>query len=486
MTGSTSSAALSLERTTHGVLWNSVSVYAPKILVFATTVVLARLLDQKDFGLFSHALIALSIIRIVQSWGLQQALVYFEWRRDRASTALGLSVLFGVLTFGLTWLISPAIGTYFKSPESIPLVRTLAITLIISAFETAHFAYIQKELNFRRKVLPELSRSFVKGILSVGLALSGWKAWSLIGGHVAGGLAAVVLVWVLVPWRPEPTFKLKEVGALLRYGGKLTANNVLSIFMTNVDSLFVGRLLGVQALGLYTLAFRLPELAVKELGITISQAVFPTLVRWREEGQDLHEGFLKTVRLISVVTLPVGAGLALLAKPVVLIAFGEKWVDAWQVTQAIAIFAMLRSIVVSFGDLYLAQGRHIFLVYQRMGLFVITLPVLWIAAGSGLVTVAWAQVALAALGLGIHLLMARRLLAISAWSFLSQLIPAARGLLTMTIVVAISKQLVGDPLVQLLVGVVTGAAAYMGTLYLLDRSLVMEASQLLGGLLRRK
>ena len=480
-------SSFSLQNTTTGIFWNTISVYVPKVIVFLSTATLARLLDQEAFGLYSHALVAISLIKIVQSWGLQQALIYFEWQEQRASAGFWLAILLGLLSYGFTWIAAPGFALYFKSTESIPRVRALGLTLIFSAFETLPFAYLQKELLFKLKVVPETGRSLMKGLLSILLAYLGWRAWGLIGGHIAGSAAAVVLIWISVPWRPRARFDPQQARALLRYGGKLMANNLLAIFTANLDYLIVGRIMGVQALGIYTLAFRLPELLVKELSNVISQAIFPTLVKWNAAGQDARRGFLTSVRLINVLTLPLGAGLALLAKPFILVAFGDKWVQAWQVTQAIAVFSMLRALARSFGDLYLSQNKHSYLVYLRFGVLVVSVPALWFATGGGsLVQIAWTQVGLAGLNLAANMVMASRIFSVRISEYLKQLLPAGRAVLAMSLAVLASQTLFSSSLAQLTIGLAAGGLAYLGTLYVLDRTIFLDAQRLLITALRRK
>jgi PST family polysaccharide transporter len=264
-------------------------------------------------------------------------------------------------------------------------------------------------------------------------------------------------------------------------------NSSLSIFLLNLDYLLIGRFMGAAALGVYTIAFRIPELLIKQFSGVINKVIFPVYAKMQEDGQSLRRGFLVTLQYANMLTIPLGVGLALVAEPFVLVVFTEKWAEAIPVTRAIALFAMLRASVFNVGEIYNAQGRPGLLARIRLWQTAVTVPVLWWAAASGQISiVAWAQVGLAFLLMCGHFIIASRVLHTSFAAILEALRPALTSAILMVPAVIGLLQLSDVPLVQLITAVTGGGLVYAATLWWLHQSVIQEARLSLVGALSRK
>src|SRR4030095_15977041 len=117
---------------------------------------------------------------------------------------------------------------------------------------STHEALLQKELNFKRKLIPELSQAFLRGAFSIYLAWAGWGVWSLIWGQLIGAAAFTIVAWTVLSWRPSFTFDKKIAKKLIGYGYHVVMINFLGTIGSQSDYLFVGKLVGEVALGFYT------------------------------------------------------------------------------------------------------------------------------------------------------------------------------------------------------------------------------------------
>ena len=162
-------------------------------------------------------------------------------------------------------------------------------------------------------------------------------------------------MWVLVPWRPHLRLERRQLTPLLGFGGALTGVDVFAAIQSNVDYVFVGRVLGTAALGVYTLAFRLPDLIINNLTIVASTVLFPAFAL--VERQALRYAYLTTIRYTVMLALPLAVGLAILAEPFILAAFGEKWHGAIVPMQVLVIYAVFPALTTPPGVIYKAIGR---------------------------------------------------------------------------------------------------------------------------------
>jgi PST family polysaccharide transporter len=477
--------------TMQGTLWEYGSQYTGKFLVFISTVILARILLQADFGLAGYALVVIGFLEILEGLGIGSAIIYHYEDNERLDTAFWIGLGMGVILFLVTWfLVAPLAGLFFRDPQVVPITRTLGLTFPISAFHLVHRALLTKKLAFGRKFVPEMARSITKGVISIILALLDFGAWSLIIGQLAGTLAETLVYWLMVPWRPQLRFQSKLVSSLLGYGTKVIAIEGLGILMLNADYLLIGRYMTAAALGTYTLAFRVPELLVKQFCNIVGNVTFPIYSQLRDDPQALQRGFLKTMRYMTLLTIPMGLGLALVSRPFVLIFFTEKWTDAIPVMSAISLYTLLRSLVFNAGSVYKATGQPGLLSRLSLIQTVVTIPLLWwaVVTYNTILAVAWAQVALAAVFGAIKLILAGRLVNVPVSDLLKTLYPGLSAGVLMTVAVLLVGFLLPgmSPVVELVVKIVVGVSVYGLSVWFIQRDDLVQAGAMLRTAFRPK
>jgi O-antigen/teichoic acid export membrane protein len=254
--------------------------------------------------------------------------------------------------------------------------------------------------------------------------------------------------------------------------------------------LIIGRYLGAEALGEYTLAFRIPELVILQFCSIIAQVVFPVFSKMNDDMPSLVRGFLKTTRYASLITVPTGLGIALLSEPFIVAFFSDKWLEAVPVMQAIAIYSMLLSLGFNVGDVYKAIGKPSVLIYISIVKSLILVPgLLWAVTVVGsTVSVGYVQIVVAALGTLLNLYVAHRMLNVSMMELLKPYIPSLTAGAAMAFAVAVGISLFSgaNPWVQLITLPIVGGIVYVGFLFVTQRALVLEAVELLRGSLGKK
>ena len=452
-----------VKKTIQGVLWAYASKYSGKVLTFISTIILARLLIQEDFGVAGYALIVIGFLE-VPGLGVGSALIYYEKDPKRTYTAFWLAVAIGFSLFIFTWWVAPFMGLFFNDPRAIPVTQALALTFPLRGLGVVHEALLQKELAFKLRFIPDVSRSFSKGITAISLAWLGFGPWSLIWGQLLGTFVGLIALWIVFPWRPAFQFDYRLATPLLSYGASIVSTYVLGVLLLNTDYLFIGRFLGAAALGVYTLAFRIPELLIKQLCNTLAYVLFPVYSKMREDNSDFSQGFLISMRYLTLITVPMGLGLAVVAEPFILTLFTEKWADAIPVMSAISIYTLIRSLYFSVGSAYKAQGRPDLLTRLHILHAIFLIPALWwvtVTYGS-LTLIAWTQV-LGALIFGtVRLRVAAYILHIPFREILATFQSSILAGVFMMLVVLGTLQLLKDiiPPIQLVVGIGVGIFSY--------------------------
>ena len=255
--------------------WNYLVFALSKSSTLLMTVVVARILDPEEFGFFALALLVVNLFDYVKDLGVQPALV--QNRRHwsaLAPTGLTLSVIFGVGTSVLLAATAEFSAQALKHPELAPMIRVLAIGLGLNALSTVPSACLRRSMNFQRPADARVRRGAGQD-----------RAHHRAGpGRVRGlepglrptrrdrGDDAAVLAGR--PAGPEMGRDRGVAAELLRFGIPVTAVTLLAYAIYNVDYLAVGTRLGAEDLGLYTLAYRIPELLVLNLCVVVSDVLF--------------------------------------------------------------------------------------------------------------------------------------------------------------------------------------------------------------------
>ena len=466
-----------------GVIWQAVSFIGGKLLVLAATAVLARVLVPEDFGLVALALVVIAVLDVVADGGIAQALVFLPEERRRTDAALAGAVASSCLLTAAALLAAPGLAAFFGDPDVVPLLRVLSAALVLGAVASVPEALLRRRLQFRRSVAAGLVKAAVTGGVSVGLALAGAGAWSLVWGQLAGLVAVNIALWSLAGHRPDLRWwrlGWSDLRPLVRYGGAVAGSVLLSKAIFDIDYVVVGRALGTEALGFYTLAFRLPELAIISVFFVLSAVAFPVYSRAAADPARLRRGYLTALRVQALYGAAAGAGLAVLAPYVVLVVFGPQWRESAVPLAALSLYAAVRSLGAGANDVYKAMGRPGTALGLAALRLVLLLPVLVWATRYGIVGVAWAQVAAAAVFVVLMQGLAARVLGTSARHVLVALGPSLVAGAGVAAGAGAVRVLVGDaPVLGLLLGVPTGALCGLVALRVLAPRTLAEAALLL-------
>ncbi len=286
---------------------------------------------------------------------------------------------------------------------------------------------------------------------------------------VANGVS-VVVAKAVNPWKPSWRFSRPIAKSMLKYGLNIVVLDTLANLLNNADYLLIGRYLGAEALGVYTLGFRIPDMVLTQFARIVSEVIFPVYVKMRDNVETLNRNFARSLQYVSLITIPLGLGIALTAEPFVMTFFTDKWVEAIPVIRAIAIYALLLSLFRNAGSFYKAQGRPEVLTYLAIVRLAFLLPGLWFALAryNSIVAVAWVQAIVAFISGILSLAVAARMFHISIREILVQFVPGTVSGLLMALAVAALLRWIAPwpPLVQLILAVLTGAVVYVGTLYI--------------------
>lgn len=380
----------------NGVGWSLFALVASKLVSFLALLVLARLLVPDEFGVVAAITTYLAFLEIASDLGVK-AVVIYEQERDhgaRVQTAfsLNLVVVAGatLIGAGLSW---PA-SAFFGLADRHDLFLLGVLSLTFTGVSNIHDALLLRELSLGRRVRPQLARGVVQAIVSIALAAAGLGASALVVGVVCGSLAWTLVHWSLTTFRPDLTLDRAIARSMIAYASGAWLFFVTSWLSIQADVLVVGNRLNTEDLGVYTMAYRLPELLVFNVAWTLSIVAFPALARERKrEDSDVVDSTVALIAWLGLYALPLAAGLAVLGQPIVDVAFSSRWSASGPVLSGVALAVALLTVMTPISDAAKAVGKQ----WSMVVIYALHVPLVVVAvllaSDDGPAAVAWASVA---------------------------------------------------------------------------------------------
>lgn len=341
-----------------GVIWASIQRFGTMIISFVTNIVLARLLTPDDFGTIGMLLLFLAIANTFVDSGFGSALIQ---KKDANQTDfstvffinLGLSVVvYTILFFGAPW-----VAGFYNVDILRPLLRVQGFILILNAFSIIQTAILRKKMDFRKLSICNLVGNIVGSIVGIGAALMGYGVWSLVIRTLVVGLVTSFLLWIIGNWKPLLVFSKQSFKELFGFGGFMLLSSVVYSFTNNIQTLVIGKLFNSGTLGNYTQARQLRSVASDSISSVITQVLYPDFSNNQNDDKTLSSRLNFSILTISFLTVAIMAVCIVAAKPLILLLYGEKWLDCVPYFQLLCVggcFVSLQDVNI---NLIAAKGK---------------------------------------------------------------------------------------------------------------------------------
>jgi O-antigen/teichoic acid export membrane protein len=340
-----------------GVAWIGGAQAFTRGLTFLKTVLAARLLTPRDFGQFGAILLVTTLFEIATTFGLQLIIVQQRKVSDEfLSTAWTIAVIRGgLITLGVLATSSLMIN-FFNDRSLLPLLALVALAPLIKGFINPGMALLQKELVFNKLGVLNGLVSLIEFTTTVILSFLWRNVWALVIGFLMAAVAEMILSFIFSSYRPRLRVNWNEARLILRQSKWLVSSSIFNYSATQGDDLLVGRLLGLQNLGFYQLAYKLANLPLTEVSEILTQVTLPIYTKIGSDLKRLKRAFLKTAFYSTLLSLAMAVFLIIFAHPLVRIILGEKWLPLVSPLRILAVFSIFRSLIENMKPLFFSQG----------------------------------------------------------------------------------------------------------------------------------
>ncbi|MEJ7783953.1 MAG: oligosaccharide flippase family protein [Solirubrobacteraceae bacterium] len=445
-----------------GIAWSALTFGMSKALSLLSLLVLARLLVPAEFGVVAAVVAYMAIIEVVSDLGMKASVVYEQERgvTSRVQTAWTANAAAAALLAAVGVLAAPWLAGLFGVPDETDLFRIGALNIALAGLGNVHDALLLRDLALNRRFVPQLVRDLLRVGVSVGLAFAGLGAASMVWGYLVGTVGWVTTLWLLSPLRPDVSFDRRAARSMAGYGAAAASHQLLAALTTRADVIVIGAVLGTAQLGIYTIAYRLPEVLLASVAYTLTVVAFPALAMQRSQAEaGLAAATLALLRYQTLYAAALGTGLAVLSGPLVTVLFGARWAPAGPVMVALSVSFAVQASVFPLGDLLKAVDKQRILV----AITLVELPLLFagmvLAAQSSAEAVAWTLAGFTVAFAATVTRYVARELGVGARELLGAMAPGLATGLGVAVGTLGAMAVAGDGILAILIGTLAGASS---------------------------
>lgn len=345
-------------QTVSGVKWSSISQFGRQGMQLLTTIVLARILSPSDFGLVGMAMVVIGFVAIFKDLGTSAAVIQRkELSEELLSSIFWVNTAFGLLATVVLAVTAPVFAIFYHEPRIIPILWLLSLTFFISGLSIIQQAILEKEMAFDKLAKLELLATASGAVVGIGSAFLGAKVWSLVYQSIAVATVTTIFLWLSSRWRPKIIFHWAEVKSVSSYSLNLTGFQTFNYFSRNADHMLIGRYLGAQDLGYYTLAYRIMLYPLQNISSVIGRVMFPVFSQIQDDDVRFRSAYLRVAGTISLIAFPLMVALWCLAESFIIAVFGIQWQAVVTLLMILAPVGMVQSVGTTVGVIYQAKGR---------------------------------------------------------------------------------------------------------------------------------
>lgn len=344
----------------YGIKWTTTTSVINSVVQIVQLAILARLLDPTDFGLMALVMAVIEFSQMFIDMGISNAIIYRQKiSTQQLSTLYWLNIIIGIFLFILLYIFSPLISRFYEDDNLTPLLILVAATFLIKPWGQQFMVLLQKKLEFDHIAKTDISSRLISFIIVIILAFNNYGVYSLAIGSVVFAFFSTLgyIYFGSKLHKPKMYFKLSDLKDFLSFGLFQMGEKILQYFANQFDTIMIGKVLGMEILGIYNVAKNLVSKPSSIINPVITKVTFPLMSQLSNQVDYIKIVFLKITNLLSYINVPIYFTLLFFAEPVVKIFFGNEWMSTVPLVRIISMTYLLKALVNPSGSLLLSQGK---------------------------------------------------------------------------------------------------------------------------------
>lgn len=341
-----------------GLGWSAGARFVSQLVTWAITLIVIRLLTPADYGLMAIAGMFMFFFALLNELGMGAAIVQKQTLDESIlQQVFGLLLLVNFCFFLLLSFSSPLIAIFFNEPRLSSIIRVLSLQFLLLGFSTIPQSILMRKMDFKAISMADFTSAIAGSLITLIMAVFGCGVWSLVIGMLITSFWRTIYLNIISPYLHFPRFSFTNMKHIISFGGYVTTNRVLWFVLIQSDVFIIGKILGKELLGFYSVATEIASLPMQKISGIISQVAFPAYSSVQNELEKAKSHFLKSIRIMSLFAFPILWGISSIAPEIVTLLLGDKWQLSALPIQLLSLVIPLRMINNLFDPTVLGLGR---------------------------------------------------------------------------------------------------------------------------------
>ena len=308
-------------------IWRFAERCGAQLVTFIVSIVLARILDPKDYGTIALVTVFTTILQVFVDSGLGTALIQKKNADDLDfSSVFYFNFIVCIILYVGMFIAAPYIALFYKDTTLTPVIRVISLTIVISGVKGIQQAYVSKNMLFKRFFFSTIGGTIFSAVLGIAMAYMGYGVWALVAQQLSNTAIDTLILWLTVKWRPKKMFSYERLKGLFSFGWKLLISSLLDTAYNNLRNLIIGKLYSSSDLAFYTQGEKFPKVIVMNINASIDSVLLPTMSIEQDNPERIKQMTRRAIKTSTYVMAPLMMGLAFCAEPIVRLVLTDKWI----------------------------------------------------------------------------------------------------------------------------------------------------------------
>ncbi len=309
-----------------GVFWSFCERFGSLLILFIANIVLARELSPEDFGLVGMLMVFILLSQILVDGGLGNALIQKkDVTQVDCSTVFYSNIAVAAVCYAVLYFAADAIAGFYSQPQLVEMIRVLGLVVVFDALGAVQNNLLMRDINFKLVAVVKVGAALVSTVVAIVSAYCGLGVWSLVIQYLVNSVIKSLLLWITATWYPAIEFSFRSFKTLFGFGSKLLIACLLSEGYRHLQVMIIGKFFPAKEVGYYTQAKHLQDVPITTILTIVNQVTFPVFSKLQDNKEKLVSGLRRSLKILTFINFPVMACLVVIAQPVFLLLFGEKW-----------------------------------------------------------------------------------------------------------------------------------------------------------------
>lgn len=338
--------------------WRYMGKMGSQFISFFVTIILARLIAPAEFGLVAIVTIFTIFLNVFVDSGLGSALIQ---KKDAGnidfSTVFFFNIVASLLLYTILYIATPFISSFYDNAQLTPLLRVASFSLVITGLRSTQETFVTRNLMFKKHFLAISIAAICSAVIGIVLAYLGYGAWAIVFQQLCNASISTIILWYLIPWRPQLLFSINSLKGLIPFGLKIFGGSLIDTLYSEIRSLLIGKIYTPADLAFYDRGKQFPYMIVSGINGALNSVLFPIMARNQDNPNRIKQIVRKTIRVSLFWVSSVLCFLVCAADSLVEFLMTSKWLPSVIYIQVLCFDAMLWPVIVAHYNSFKAVGK---------------------------------------------------------------------------------------------------------------------------------